>query len=127
MMRLVEELVVRLSQRRRVFAPLSLVVGGFAMVFNRLKLLFSNWRLMLVQVLLAMWMWLAMSDLTAHALHGKPVHVLRGPILIPMVLAIAAITAASFYLNPVFGSAIVQPDTPKAVESQGWRVLRMAT
>jgi hypothetical protein len=27
-----------------VFAPLALVVGGFVMLFNGLKLLFSNWR-----------------------------------------------------------------------------------
>ena len=51
---MVEELVVRLIQRRRVFAPLALVVAGFAMLFDGLKLLFSNWRLTLVQILPAM-------------------------------------------------------------------------
>ena len=108
-----EELVVRLSGSRRVFAPLALVVGGFVMLFNGLKLLFTNWRLTLVQILPAMWIWLAMYDLKAHALHGKTFHVLRGPILIPIVLAITAITAASFFLNAVFGFAIVQSGTPK--------------
>ena len=106
---MVEEIVLRLSRSRRVLAPLALVVGGFAMLFNGLKLLFSNWRLTLVQILPAMWIWLAMYDLKAHALHGKSFHVLRGPVLIPIVLVIAAITAASFFLNAVFGFAIVQP------------------
>ena len=110
---MVEELVVRLSESRRVFAPLALVVGGFVMLFNGLKLLFTNWRLTLVQILPAMWIWVAMYDLKAHALHGKSFHVLRGPILIPIVLAITAITAASFFLNAVFAFAIVQPGTPK--------------
>ena len=110
---MVEELVVRLSGSRRMFAPLALVVGGFVMLFNGLKLLFTNWRLTLVQILPAMWIWLAMYDLKAHALHGKSFHVLRGPILIPIVLAITAITAASFFLNAVFGFAIVQSGTPK--------------
>jgi hypothetical protein len=41
------------------------------MLFNGLKLLFSNWRLTLVQILPAMWIWLAMFDLKEHALHGK--------------------------------------------------------
>ena len=109
----VEDLVVRLSTSRRAFAPLALVVGGFAMLFNGLKLLFSNWRLTLVQVLPAMWIWVAMYDLKAHVLHGKTFHVLRGPVLVPIVLAIAAITAASFFLNAVFGFAIVQRGTPK--------------
>jgi hypothetical protein len=35
------------------------------------KLLFTNWRLTLVQILPAMWIWAAMLDLKAHALHGK--------------------------------------------------------
>ena len=108
-----EELVVRLSGSRRVFAPLALVVGGFVMLFNGLKLLFTNWRLTLVQILPAMWIWLAMNDLKAHALHGKTFHVLRGPILIPIVLVITAITMASFFLNAVFAFAIVQSGTPK--------------
>ena len=110
---MVEELVVRLSGSRRVFAPLALVVGGFVMLFKGLKLLFTNWRLTLVQILPAMWIWLAMSDLKAHALHGKTFHVLRGPILIPIVLVITAITVASFFLNAVFAFAIVQAGTPK--------------
>ena len=61
----------------------------------------------------ARWIWFAMSDLQAHALHGKSFHVLRGPILIPIVPAIPAITAASFSLNAVFGFSIVEPGTPK--------------
>lgn len=109
----VEQVVLRVSGSRRVFAPLAFVVGGFAMLFNGLKLLFSNWRLLLVQALPAMWIWLAMCDLKAHVLHGKSFHVLRGPILIPIVLAIMAITASSFFLNAIFGFAIVQPETPR--------------
>jgi hypothetical protein len=105
--------VVRLSQSHRMLTPLALVVGGFAMLFTGLKLLLSNWRLTLVQILPAMWIWFAMYDLKAHALHGKSFSVLRGPILIPIVLAIAAITAASFFLNAVFGFAIVQSGSPK--------------
>jgi hypothetical protein len=110
---MVEELVLRLSGSRRAFAPLAFVVGGFAMLFTGLKLLFTNWRLTLVQALPAMWIWLAMYDFKAHVLHGKSFHVLRGPVLIPIVLVIAAITAASFFLNAVFGFAIVQPGAPK--------------
>jgi len=105
--------VLHLSRSRRLFAPLAFVVGGIAMLFNGLKLLFSNWRLTLVQILPAIWIWVAMLDLKAHALHGKSFHVLRGPVLIPIVLAIAAVTAASFFLNAVFGFAIVQSGPPR--------------
>ncbi len=69
----------------------------------------SNWRLTLVQILPAMWIWLAMFDLKAHVLHGKSFNVLRGPVLIPIGLAIVTLTVASFFLNAVFAFAISRP------------------
>ena len=101
-----EKAVVQLSKSHRWLAPVALVVGAVLMLFQGLKLLFANWRLTLVQVLPAMWIWVAMIDLKAHILHGASFHVLRGPILIPIILAVAGITAASFYLNAVFAFAI---------------------
>jgi hypothetical protein len=109
----VEQAVLQLSASRRLFAPLALAVGAFAMLAEGVKLLFSNWRLTLIQVLPAMWIWAAMIDLKAHVLHGKTLYVLRGPVLIPIVLGIAAITAASFFLNAVFAFAIAAPGPPK--------------
>jgi uncharacterized membrane protein len=103
------EAVIRLSRSRRLFAPLAFGVGAFAMLFNGLRLLLTNWRLTLVQILPAMWIWVATYDLKAHALHGKSFHVLTGPVLIPIDLAIIAITAASFFLNAVFAFAIAGP------------------
>jgi hypothetical protein len=108
-----EEMLLRLSRRRRWLAPLALTIGALMMLFVGVKLLVTNWGLLLIQVLPAMWIWLAMLDLKAHALKGKSFHVLTGPILIPLVLAVAALTAASFYLNAVFGYAIAERGKPK--------------
>src|ERR1700729_2635800 len=108
----IEEAILRLSRSRRVFAPLALAVSAFVLLFDGLRLLVSNWRLTLVTILPAMWIWLAMFDLKAHALHGKTFHVLRGPILIPICLAIIAITMVAFYLNAVFAFAIAKPGRP---------------
>ena len=108
----VEEGVLRLSRSRRWLAPLALAVGAVAMLFEGVKLLFTNWRLTLIQVLPAMWIWAAMVDLKAHVLHGKSLHVLTGPVVIPLVLAVAAVTAASFFLNAVFAFAIVGAGPP---------------
>jgi hypothetical protein len=83
------------------------------MLFQGLKLLFTNWRLTLVQIVPAMWIWAAMLDIKVHLLHGKEFHVIRGPILILCVLAVTAITAASFYLNGVFAFAISVPGKPE--------------
>jgi hypothetical protein len=108
----VEEWVLRLSGSRRWLAPLALAVGAFAMLFDGVKLLFTNWRLTLIQVLPAMWIWAAMFDLKAHVLHGKSFHVLTGPVVIPIILAVSAITAASFFLNAVFAFAIAGDGPP---------------
>jgi hypothetical protein len=108
----VDEAVLRLSRSRRWLAPLALAIGAFAMLLEGVKLLFTNWRLTLIQVLPAMWIWAAMLDLKAHVLHGKSFHVITGPVVIPIVLAVAAITAASYFLNAVFAFAIAQPGPP---------------
>jgi hypothetical protein len=49
------------------------------MLFDGLRLLVSNWRLTLVHVLPAMWIWAAMLDLKLHLLHGTSFRVIRGP------------------------------------------------
>ena len=109
----IEQAILRLSESRRVFAPLAFAVGAFVMLFNGLRLLVTNWRLTLVQILPAMWIWLAMIDLKAHVLHDKSFTVVRGPILIPAGLLIIAITIASFFLNAVFAFAVSQPGRPE--------------
>jgi hypothetical protein len=108
----VEAGVLRLSRSRRWLAPLALAVGALVMLFEGVKLLFTNWRLTLIQVLPAMWIWAATIDLKAHVLHGKSFHVLTGPVVIPLVLAVAMITAASFFLNAVFAFAIAGAGRP---------------
>ncbi len=105
----IEQAVLRLSRSRKVFAPLGLAVGAVAVLFDALKLIVTHWRLTLVSVLPAMWIWLAMFDLKVHVLHGKSFHIVRGPILIPLGLLVTAITAACFFLNAVFAFAIAEP------------------
>jgi len=127
---MVEEAVLRLSRSRRWLAPLALVVGAFTMLFEGLRLVFSNWRLTLIQILPAMWIWLAMLDLKVHVLHGKSFHIIRGPILIPLVLLVAAITAAAFFLNAVFAFAIAgggPPDIRRGFETARSRLAIVLT
>ena len=109
----VESAVLSLSRRSRWLAPLAMVVGAFTMLFQGVKLIFTNWRLTLVQILPAMWIWAAMLDLKAHVFHGHRFDVLRGPLVIPVVLVIASITAAAFFLNAVFAFSISRPGKPE--------------
>jgi hypothetical protein len=105
--------VESLSRRHRLLAPLALAVGGVAMLFGGVRLLFSNWRLTVIQVPPAMWIWAAMYDLRGHLLHDRSWHAIRGPIVIPIIVAVLAITVLCFYLNAVFGFAISQDGKPE--------------
>jgi hypothetical protein len=110
----VDEMILRLSRSRPWLAPLALALGAFAMLFTGVKLLFTNWRLTLIQVLPAMWIWAAMFDLKAHVVHGKSFRGFTGlDVVIPLVLGVTVLTAASFYLNAVFAFAIIQPGRPQ--------------
>jgi hypothetical protein len=108
----VEEAVLQLARTRKIFAPLALAVSAFVMLFSGLRLLVTNWRLMLVQALPAMWIWAATVDLKAHVLHGKEFNVIRGPIVLVLFAAVVLITIAAFYLNAAFAFAISQPGRP---------------
>jgi hypothetical protein len=50
----VDDAVMQLSRVRPWLASLTLAIGAFAMLFDGVKLVFTNWRLSLVQVLPAM-------------------------------------------------------------------------
>jgi hypothetical protein len=109
----VESAVLGLGRSRRGFAPLVFALGAFVMLFQGVKLLVSNWRLALIQVVPAMWIWLALLDLKAHAFKGKEFHTWHGAVEAALVAAIVLVTAASFYLNAVFAFAIATPGEPR--------------
>lgn len=110
---MVEEAVLKLSGAHRLLAPLALVVSAVVMLFQGVRLVFVNWRLTAIEILPAMWLWLAMFDLKLHVLQGRTVNVLRGEVLIGPVLLVVLITAGTFYLNAVFAFAISREGAPE--------------
>ena len=109
----IEASVVALSRSRRIFAPLVFAVAAVVMLFQGLRLIASNWRLMLVQVLPAMWIWAVLIDLKVHVFKGKEFHAWHGGAELLLVAAITLVTCVAFYLNAVFAFAISQPGTPQ--------------
>lgn len=109
----IEDAVLQLSKKRRIFAPLTFAVGAFVMLFSGLRLLVTNWRLMLVQVLPAMLIWAATIDLKVHVLYGNELRDIRGPIVLVLFAVAVLVTTAAFYLNATFAFAISQPGAPK--------------
>lgn len=108
----VEQAVLALSHRSRYLAPLALVVGAFTMLFQGVQLLMRNWRLILIQIVPAMWIWVVMLDLHAHVLHGKGFRTFRGGTLFLILAGVVIITAVSFYLNAVFAFSISSAGEP---------------
>jgi hypothetical protein len=60
-----------------------------------------------------MWIWAAMLNLKAHVVQGKDFRAWSGPGALSLIALIAAVTAASFFLNAVFAFAITQPGHPR--------------
>jgi hypothetical protein len=110
---LVESTIVSISQRSKYLTPLTFVVGAFVMLFQGVRMLVTNWRLTLIQILPAMLIWLAMLDLKVHMLRGRQLNVIRGPVLIPMILALAALTAGAYFLNAVFAFSVSKSGKPE--------------
>ncbi len=110
---MVERAVLDLSARSRWLAPLALLVSGFVMLFQGVKLLFINWRLTLVQILPAMWIWVALMDFKMHVVHDHSFLRLRGPAVLLLGALIVALTAGAFFLNAVFGFAVATKGAPE--------------
>ena len=108
---MVEE-VLRLSRSRRLFAPLAYTVGAFAMLLGGFRRLLTNWRLIPVELLPALWLWLAMYDLKLHVLRGSSFHSAHEEELIPVMLLIVAVTVIALFLQVVFAFAVTQHGTP---------------
>ncbi len=94
-------------------APFAFGLGGAAMLLAGVRLLLTNWRMTLVQVLPALWIWAAMYDLRLHVIRDGSVFEAHGLELIPIGLGIVAVTAASFFLNAVFAFAVGGPQPPR--------------
>jgi hypothetical protein len=109
----VEEAILQYSRRRRIFAPLALAVGALVMLFSGLRLLVTNWRLMLVQVLPATLLWAVTFDLKAHVLYGKQFHMIRGPLALAVFAGVVLLTIGAFFLNAAFAFTISRPGPPR--------------
>jgi hypothetical protein len=131
---MIEAAAVELSGKRRWLAPLGYVAGTLALVASGVKPLIANWRLTLIEVAPAAWIWLSIWNLKAHFLDERSVHPVHGWVLIPLAAAIVAVAIAAFFCNAIFAFAIggdppprIRPAMAKARESIGlvlcWGIL----
>jgi len=109
----IEAAAQQLGQSRRMLTPLAWVAGTLVLLINGIKLLILNWRLTVLQLVPASWVWLAMWDLKRHLLHGDSFAHLTLPARAALIAAILAFSVLAYWCNTVFAFAIDAPPPPR--------------
>jgi hypothetical protein len=104
----VESALHELGGRRRWLAPLAYAAGTVAVVFDGVVLLLRNWRLTLLQVVPATWIYAMTWNLRNHAL-SKPSISTTIAILLAIVVLVGAQLA--YWCNATFAFTMVQGAT----------------
>jgi hypothetical protein len=109
----IESAARQLGESRRILAPVAWVAGTLVLLLRGVKLLILNWRLSLIQLVPAIWVWLAMWDLKQHLFHGAS---FRHPpfwVLLAAGAAVVLLTMVALWCNAVFAFAIDGPPPPR--------------
>lgn len=102
----IEAAVRQLGESRRYLTPVGWAAGASVLLIRGIKLLFMNWRLSLVELVPAAWVWIVMWDLKRHSLRGAAFREMTfGGIVLLAVIAIG-ITIIAIWCNTVFAFAV---------------------
>lgn len=104
----VESALQEFGGRRRWLAPLAYAAGTVAVVFDGVLLLLRNWRLTLLQVVPATWIWAMTWNLKNHALSNPSI----SP-TVSILLAVGVLIGAqvAYWCNATFAYTIAQGAT----------------
>jgi hypothetical protein len=101
------------GESRPFLAPVGWAAGTIVLLIRGVKLLLINWRLTLIQIVPAAWVWLTMWDLKQHTLRGVPFrHITAGGMVLLLVASIM-LSIVAFWCNTVFAFAIDAPPPPR--------------
>jgi hypothetical protein len=105
----IESTTRQLGESRLYLAPIAWAAGAIVLLVRGVKLLASNWRLSLIELVPAAWVWLVMWDLRQHDLRSDAFRQITvGGTTVLILLAITA-SIAAFWCNTVFAFAITHP------------------
>jgi hypothetical protein len=121
----VEQAVAELGAKRRWLAPLAVAAGTVAIVFDGVLLLIRNWRLTLLQLFPAAWIYAMSWNLRTHMLAHKHPPVTRVGLVAVGVLIAAQV---AYWCNATFAYTLTQgarADIPAAFARARprWRVV----
>ncbi|HSP37302.1 MAG TPA: hypothetical protein VLR26_06080 [Frankiaceae bacterium] len=102
----IEATARQFGESRRYLAPVAWAAGAIVLLVRGITLLWSNWRLSLIELVPALYVWFVMWDLKQHALRGAAFREITPGGLVLAVLLAVALTLAAFWCNTVFAFAI---------------------
>jgi hypothetical protein len=118
----VEKSTLELSQRSRWLAPLTFAAGAVAMTVVGIKPLIRNWRLTLVEIVPAGWLWISMYSLKHHVIDGTEVKVLKPTWYLPVLAIYLAVGVIAFWCNAMFAVALATNDrSVRTAAREAWR------
>ncbi len=109
----IEQAARELGESRRLLAPLAWAAGTILLLLRGIKLLILNWRLSLLQLVPAAWVWLVMWNLKQHALRGSPFREFTPAGTATLFAITLAVSVIAFWCNTVFAFAIDTPPPPR--------------
>ena len=109
----IERTLHEVGGRRKWLAPIGFVAGGFALLLDGMKLLVLNWRLSLIEVIPAVWIWLTLWDLKAHFLGGREFYIVRGPLAFVVAAVVVLVATTAYACNAIFAFAVSGPQPPR--------------
>lgn len=114
----IETAARRLGSTRRYLAPVAWIAGMLVLVVRGIGLLLSNWRLLVLELVPATWVWLIMWDLHRQKLRNVPIGDPSFEHVLTAVAASSLAGIAALWCNSVFGFAITHesPSVRRAIE-----------
>ena len=108
----IEAAVRQLGESRPFLTPIAWAAGACVLLIRGIKLLILNWRLSLIELVPAAFVWIVMWDLKRHALRGGAFRELTVWGMVLLAVVVVGITFVAIWCNTVFAFA-VDSDPPK--------------
>jgi hypothetical protein len=121
----VESALKDLGGRRRWLAPLVYAAGTLAVVFDGFLLLLRNWRLTLLQLFPAIWIWVMTWNMKHHLL-SKPTF--STSVVVTVAVGVVLAAQVAYWCNGTFAYTMAQSATPDIKAAFGearphWRLI----
>jgi hypothetical protein len=105
----VEATARQLGESRRYLAPVAWGAGALVLLARGVKLLVLNWRLSLIELVPAVWVWLVLWDLKQGSLRHDSFREITLADMTLLGLVTIGASVAAFWCNTVFAFAITHP------------------